>query len=100
MQYTEGKEEFHIIAVDPVSTDMVPCNTHWRRLLVVIDGSERVKLIFNLAFPNPLCEYGPQNLFEIHLLTWLSTNKDLELIKVVVFTLLSIDLKSSAVFTK
>ena len=23
-----GKEEINIIAVDPVSTDMVPCNTH------------------------------------------------------------------------
>ena len=43
MQYTEGKEEINIIAVDPVSTDMVPGNTHKRRLLDVIDGSERVK---------------------------------------------------------
>ena len=44
MQYTEGKEEINIIAVDPESTDMVPGNTHKRRLLDVIDGSERVKV--------------------------------------------------------
>ena len=37
------EREIHIIAVDPVLTDMVPCNTHWHRLLVVVDGSERVK---------------------------------------------------------
>ena len=27
-QYTEGKKEINVIAVDPWSTDMVPCNTH------------------------------------------------------------------------
>ena len=43
LQYTEGKEEINIIAVDPVSTDMVPGNTHKRRLLDVRDDSERVK---------------------------------------------------------
>ena len=46
MQYTEGKEEINIIAVDPVSTDMVPGNTHKRRLLDVIDGSKRVKTLY------------------------------------------------------
>ena len=55
LQYTEGKEEINIIAVDPVSTDMVLGNTHKRRLLDIIDGSERVNCnILILIFKNKL----------------------------------------------
>ena len=50
MQYTEGKEEINVIAVDPVSTDIVPGNTHKRRLLDVRDGSERVKALYCRTF--------------------------------------------------